>query len=71
MTWDYRVVLRTIGADTIHAIYEVYYDEDKITGYTECNVSPQGDTLEDLVKDLELMIQGTKKSVIRWEDLPE
>ncbi len=71
MTWDYRVVLRTVGDESVYAIHEVYYDDDEtITGYTENSVSPQGDTFEDLVKDLQLMIRGTEKSLVRWEDLP-
>ena len=54
--WNYRVLrFQTPGMlDPQYAIHEVYFDaEGRITGCTEEEVSPFGESLEELREDLE------------------
>ena len=57
MTWNYRVFLIPSGSaleEDIYAIKEVYYgDNDEIEFWTEANMAPMGNTLEELEEDLE------------------
>ena len=61
MSWNYRVLERA-GEFAIH---EVFYDAaGTIIGWTETPVFPRGESLEDLVQDLERYADAVKKPVI-------
>lgn len=63
MTWDYRVIKHDTDKDVIYRVHEVFYDENKnIEGFTEKAVSPQGESLNELISDLKSMIGDAKKS---------
>ena len=71
-SWEYRVVEKVSSRphmdDAIwYEIIEVYYDDEgKIDGTSDA-VYPVGDSVEDLRKDLELMLRATNKPVISHE----
>lgn len=62
MTWNYRIV-RTkdeSGADWF-AVHEVHYDaEGEPLGMTEKPVTVEGETPEDIIGDLELMLKDAR-----------
>lgn len=57
MTWNYRVFLIPGGSpleEDIYAIKEVYYGEDdEIEFWSEANMAPMGNTIEELEEDIE------------------
>lgn len=68
INWDYRVFCEENGD---HIIREVYYDENKeILSCTANAVEPWGETLEDLIKDLEAFKAATLLSVLTLADIP-
>ena len=72
-TWEYRVVERITSRphmdDAVwHEIIEVYYDDDGKLDATSDKICPAGDTVEDLIEDLELMLAATNKPVISHEE---
>jgi len=73
MTWNYRVVKYNIDKNIIYRIHEVFYDKNKnMEGFTENAVSPQGDSLKELIADLQLMMDDAKKSpVLSLKELNE
>ena len=73
-TWEYRVVERVASRPHIddamwHEIIEVYYDDDGKLDATSDKIYPVGDTVDDLRKDLELMLTAISKPVISHEEL--
>lgn len=72
MTWDYRVIKYNTNGNVYYKIHEVYYNEKgEIELYTEEPIEPHGDTLEELIKDIEFMAEATKKPVISKKELDE
>lgn len=71
MTWNYRAVKQTVAGEEIYRIYEVYYTDDGgIEGWTAKPICPQGETLDDLVGDLKMMLHDTqKRPVLVMEEL--
>ncbi|OCG00873.1 hypothetical protein [Gilliamella sp. wkB112] len=65
--WNYRVMdshLNGLG------IYEVYYDEDGNINYFSNNaVSPRGDSLEELKKDLLLYMEALERPILNYDKL--
>ena len=62
-TWEYRVEERVVGDNRWYEIIEVYYEKGKAVGTSDA-VHPTGDSVEDLRKDLELMLRALDKPVI-------
>lgn len=59
MTWNYRGMIDSQGN---HSVREVYYDEDgTIESFTVDPASPFGETEEDLVADIAMMLEGLNK----------
>ena len=85
MVWNYRIGKRVVKGvidlsemyyeNDEFGIYEVYYDEDgNIMFTTENPVEPYGETQEELIECLEMMLSDAKKHEvlyldILWEDL--
>jgi len=62
MTWNYRVVKYDTNENIIYRIHEVFYDQDNnIEFFTEDAVLPQGDSLKELIADLQFMMDDAKK----------
>ena len=72
MNWNYRVIRHhnshTGGTgDVWFAVHEVYYDEsDNPVSITERPVAPQGQTLEEVLKDMELMRAAADKPTLDY-----
>ena len=57
-----------IGDEYSHGIYEVYFDEHGgIDGWTECQVSPRGDTIKELEDDLQRFLGALDKPILDYE----
>lgn len=71
MTWNYRVIKYDTNRDVVYRVHEVFYNENKnIEGFTEKAVFPQGESLEELISDLRLMINDAKNhSVLSLKEL--
>ena len=70
MSWNYRVVKRKYEEDIIYGIYEAYYGkvEKKPHSITDEPMSPMGDTLKELQKDLTMMLDALNKPTLKYED---
>lgn len=71
--WNYRVVKTTETSPSgkpveSFGLIEAYYEEGVLTGY--CDVTPGGNTLDDLRFDLDSMRTALSVPVINAEDLP-
>lgn len=65
MTWNYRVIKHDTNKDVTYRIHEVFYSESKdIEGFTKEAVFPQGESLEELISDLRLMIGDARKNPV-------
>ena len=67
--WRYQAVYVTPNDDVIeYSICEVYLDkDDNLEAWTEnFNISPSGNTIEELVGDIQLMLGDAKK----WKAVP-
>ena len=66
MTWNYRIVLENGN----YTLREVYYNSKKHP-YTCCvaGSSPFGETPKELRHDLDMMVTGAKKKVLKIEEI--
>jgi hypothetical protein len=64
--WNYRVMLHPdlAGDEVYSAIHEVYYDGDKVTGWTQTPATPGG---EDVRWVLERMAEALDKPVLNFK----
>jgi hypothetical protein len=63
MPWNYRVI-KTSEQYTIH---EVYYKDDEMTivdGYSATPAYPRGDSIEELIGDMERYFDATKEPIL-------
>ena len=68
--WNYRVVRTEKEQYDSYQLYEVYYDDDgKIEGMTENAMQPYGESVEELQKDLEYMMEALKQPVLDMKEL--
>jgi len=66
MTWNYRMLK---VAEDAYSIIEAFYDEEgEIKSWTEAAVAPSGDTKEELILDLKMMLHAQSLPVV--EELP-
>ncbi len=64
--WNYRIVKK----ENVYGIHEAFYDSDgKIEAITENAVNPHGETKDDLIEDLDLMLRAVFKDVIDYESV--
>jgi roadblock/LC7 domain-containing protein len=71
-TWNYRIIEYPKDKKTKIAcfmIHEVYYDNGKIVSYTCNSVKALGETAEELIADLNMMLEATKKPVLKLKEL--
>lgn len=64
--WNYRVVEKS-GSFSVH---EAFYDDGVETPHsiTENEMSPYGETLEELKEDLEHYLEAFEKPVLQYKD---
>ena len=66
--WDYRVFCEENGD---HVVREVYYGEnDVILSCTKNSVEPWGESLEELIRDIEAFKAATLLPVLKLADIP-
>ena len=66
MNWNYRIVFKDEG----YAIHEVYYDtEGEPTTCTVQAISPYGDTLRELIEDMEHYMEAIGRSVLKYDEI--
>jgi hypothetical protein len=74
MSWNYRVVRRQWDefGDSTYAFHEAYYTGDGVVeSITENPVVPQGDNMEDLASELELMKAALNYPFLDYDELQE
>jgi hypothetical protein len=70
MSWNYRVM--SLDGGKSFGIHEVYYDPDnKPKAYTLNSVRPFGESLDELRKDISLMLKAAEKPIMTPQDFPE
>lgn len=70
MDWNYRVVKREDKGQEWYAIHEVYYDEQgKPEMITESAISPSGETIDEVRRDLEYMQRALTKPAVNYVDI--
>ena len=70
MAWNYRVGKRKNHDGTVlFAIHEAYYDENgKPRAITENPTRPQGETFEELQRDIANYQIALSKPILDWEE---
>lgn len=80
MSWNYRVVKHVVPQsgwthaepqkDTYFRIHEAYDEDgsDKPHSITKEDVSPHGDTPEELKADLQMMLEACQKPVLNYDE---
>ena len=60
MGWNYRVVKRVIRDEPEYGIKEVYYNSQNgtIRSWSEDYMEPSGNTLRELIEDINLMLEA-------------
>lgn len=72
-TWNHRVIRKQVPSfpigttETAHEIHEVHYEDGVPILVTNDAVLPYGETVEDLIGTLNLMLAATNKPVIDIE----
>ena len=62
MSWNYRVIRHDKEEKIFYQIHEVYYDDNnKIETFTENAVHPFGESIEELITDLDHMLGDARK----------
>lgn len=69
--WNYRIV-ESVGStgDKYYSVHEIYYDKSNeiVSWYVE-PMFPTGETVSELTKDVELMLEAMTKPPIKKEYL--
>lgn len=66
ITWNYRVLKTVVSEDEVYySIHEVYYQGDKIHSYSEYPIEPLGDTLAELLIDIDNIKKALDKPVLQ------
>lgn len=73
MTWNYRLVLRDDLDEDWYEVHEVYYNEKKeLILCTENPISLSGESLEDVVENIGMILKDIKKHpILLASDLPD
>jgi len=59
MTWNHRVIQRTVHDETFYEFHEVYYNKaGQIIGMTENPVTPLGESLKELREEAIMFLQA-------------
>lgn len=73
MSWNFRVLRRTVGHEVIYGIHEVYYDDAGTPRSCSSDaIEPYGDTVDDLRQELQHMVAALDEPVLDYDtDFPE
>lgn len=72
MTWNYRIVRRTSlegswycrTEGSWYCIREVHYEGDAVVAWSERDVSPGGESIDELRRDMDLFLLALTKPVL-------
>jgi hypothetical protein len=68
VSWNHRVLRRKEGEGYTYAIHEVYYDPDgNVAACTENPVAPYGESLDELIEDVESYRRALNLPVIDYD----
>ena len=73
MSWNYRIIKsKDIDGSNYYQVHEVFYDEDGVAnGCTENAITPVGNTVEELKRVFEMILNSFDKPVIEEEYFKE
>jgi len=72
MSWNWRVVRKTVGGKAIYAVHEAYYDESgRVWAATEESVAAQGGSVKELEGELRQQLEALDKPVLDYDSIPE
>ena len=67
MSWNYRVMRHGNNNGDYYAIHEVYYDQNgKPRNWTDDDVGPCGESLDEVKACLELMKEALSKPILDY-----
>jgi len=64
MAWNYRVLKKTLDEGEVYEIHEVYYKGNAIHMWSEDPISPYGESLEELKKDLQYQLEALELPIL-------
>ena len=67
--WNHRVMKRTYDDEVELGIYEVYYTDDEVTGFTKHPVKLIAEDVESLKWSLNQMLECLEKEVLDYDEL--
>lgn len=67
--WNHRVMKRTYDDEVELGIYEVYYTDDEVTGFTKHPVKLVAEDIESLKWSLNQMLECLEKEVLDYDEL--
>ena len=71
MSWEYRVIaFREGDGDVYLGIYEVYYKDGEMMGFTQNGVSPFGYDIDGLKMDMFRMLECMDKPILDGDNFP-
>ena len=56
-TWRYGIVKR----GDIYSVHEVYIDDEYVTGWTSNPIAAEGDSRQDVIRELKRMLRDARK----------
>jgi len=68
-TWNYRVLKKTLNESEMYEIHEVYYKGNVIHMWSENPISPYGENLRELKKDLQYQMEALKLPILEIKKL--
>jgi len=69
MSWNYRVVHQTCGAEEVYAIYEAYYEDNKVGMISAEPDYPVGESMEELRAAIKRYLAALEKPVLEYVDI--
>lgn len=70
MSWNYRIIRRTIGETESFEVHEVFYRSDgTVEAWTENPIIPTGETLEELKQDFSRQLLAFESPVLDHDRL--
>jgi hypothetical protein len=67
MSWNYRVMRKTVDGETSWGVHEVFYDDDgRVTGWTPEPVAVAGDSLEEIQQQLARMAEAAERPPLEF-----
>lgn len=64
MSWNYRIMKHSHKSGDYYAIHECFMDNGVVTSWTEDEIAPLGETVEELIETLEMMLKDAKKNEV-------